>query len=84
MIYSVTQVAEMLGCTEEIVAERLIQGDLPGVKYGRGWVIPADALRDRLNEKALAEAKERREPKRVTARRNSPPDLTGYTGMAGR
>lgn len=84
MIYTVTQVSEMLGCTEEVVAERLNQGDLPGVKYGRSWVIPADALRDRLNEKALAEARERREPRRVTARRNTPPDLAGYTGMAGR
>lgn len=83
MIYTVTQVAEMLGCTEEVVAERLNQGDLPGVKYGRSWVIPADALRDRLNEKALTEAKERREPRRVTSKRREPPPLTNYTGMAG-
>ena len=74
MIYTVTQVAEMLGCTEEVVAERLNKGDLPGVKYGRSWVIPADALRDRLNEKALAEAKERREPRRVTSKRREPPN----------
>lgn len=85
MIYTVTQVAEMLGCTEEVVAERLNQGDLPGVKYGRSWVIPADALRDRLNEKALAEAKERREPRRVTSKRREPPriDLGRYAGTYG-
>lgn len=84
MIYSVTQVAVMLGCTEEVVAERLNQGDLPGVKYGRSWAIPADALRERLNEKALAEARERREPKKVVRKRNIPPPLDGYTGVAGR
>lgn len=83
MIYNVTQVAEMLGCTEEVVAERLNQGDLPGVKYGRSWVIPADALRDRLNEKALTEARERREPKQSKRKRNTPPPLEAYTGMAG-
>lgn len=75
MIYNVAQVAELLGCTEEIVAERIHTGDLPGVKFGRSWVIPEEALRARLNEKALAEAKERREPKRIVRKRKEPPKL---------
>lgn len=75
MIYNVTQVAEMLGCTEEIVAERLNNGDLPGVKFGRSWIIPADALRDRLNQKAMEEARDRREPKRIMSKRRTPPTL---------
>jgi excisionase family DNA binding protein len=76
MIYNVTQVAQLLGCTEEIVAERINSGDLPGVKFGRSWVIPADALRERLNQKALEEARERREPKRVQSKRREPPRLS--------
>ena len=61
MIYNVTQVADLLGCTEEIVVERINAGELPGAKFGRGWVIPADALRVRLNEIALEHAKTRRQ-----------------------
>lgn len=72
MIYNVTQVAELLGCTEEIVAERINTGDLPGVKFGRSWVIPEEALRSRLNEKALQEAIDRREPRRVMGARRKP------------
>jgi excisionase family DNA binding protein len=86
VIYNVAQVAELLGCTEEIVAERINNGDLPGVKFGRSWVIPADALRERLNQKALEEARDRREPKRILRKRKKPPELPpgpGFTGMAG-
>ncbi len=61
MIYNVAQVAYLLGCTEEIVVERINAGDLPGAKFGRGWVIPADALRVRLNEIALEHARTRRQ-----------------------
>lgn len=77
MIYNVAQVAELLGCTEEIVAERINSGDLPGVKFGRSWVIPADALRERLNQKALEEARDRREPNRImgSSRRKPIPPL---------
>jgi excisionase family DNA binding protein len=61
VIYNVAQVADLLGCTEEIVVERINAGELPGAKFGRGWVIPADALRVRLNEIALEHAKNRRQ-----------------------
>lgn len=61
MIYNVAQVADLLQCTEETVVERINAGELPGAKFGRGWVIPADALRVRLNEIALEHAKTRRQ-----------------------
>jgi len=54
-------VATMLDCTEATVEDRLRDGTLPGLKLGRGWRIPADALADRLRELALAEAEKRRE-----------------------
>jgi excisionase family DNA binding protein len=72
MIYSVAQVAEMLGCTQEIVVERIYAGELPGAKFGRGWVIPADALRVRLNEIALEHAKARRQGPSPIRRRPAP------------
>jgi excisionase family DNA binding protein len=61
VIYNVSQVAELLECTEETVVERINAGELPGAKFGRGWVIPADALRVRLNEIALEHASQRRQ-----------------------
>lgn len=53
---TVEQVAEMLLCDKETVAERLNRGDLPGLKFGRSWVIPTAALFQRLNDLALEEA----------------------------
>lgn len=58
--YTVEQAAEILCCAPETVAERIDTGDLPAVKFGRGWIIPAQALDQRLNEIALREAEERR------------------------
>jgi excisionase family DNA binding protein len=78
VIYNVTQVAELLECTEETVVERINAGELPGAKFGRGWVIPADALRVRLNEIALEHAKTRRQgvpPSPVGPRRKPIPAL---------
>lgn len=63
---SVAQVANHLDCSEEKVREALNTGDLPGLKYGRDWIIPADALHQRLVEKALAEAAARRAAKPTT------------------
>lgn len=60
---TVPEVAGELECSEDKVREALNTGDLPGVKYGRDWVVPADALRQRLVEKALTEAAERRAAK---------------------
>lgn len=72
MIYNVAQVADLLGCTEETVVERINAGELPGAKFGRGWVIPADALRVRLNEIALEHAKTRRQGPRPQRRKPIP------------
>lgn len=58
--YTVEQAAEILCCSPETVAERIDTGELPAVKFGRGWIIPAQALDQRLNEIALREAEERR------------------------
>lgn len=59
-ILTVEDLAELFGCDSETVAARLISGDLPGVKVGRGWIVPRQALFERLNEKAHQEASARR------------------------
>lgn len=58
--YTVAQAAELLECTPETVVERITAGQLPAVKFGRGWIIPAQALDQRLNELALQQAELRR------------------------
>lgn len=59
-ILTIETVAELLHCDEKTVAERLLSGDLPGAKFGRGWIVPAQALFQRVNELAVEEAAARR------------------------
>lgn len=59
--YTIPEVAQILLCDEETAASRVIQGDLPGIKFGRSWVIPVQAFFQRLNELALEEAETRRQ-----------------------
>ncbi len=60
-------VAEMLLCDEITVADRLRQGVIPGLKFGRTWIIPAGALLQRLNDIALEESAKRREESAIQA-----------------
>ena len=53
------EAAEMLGCEPETVEERARLGELPGVKFGRKWVFPVEALAFRLNAIALEESARR-------------------------
>lgn len=59
-ILTVDDLAELFACDKETAAARLTSGDLPGVKVGRGWIVPRQALFERLNEKAREEASARR------------------------
>lgn len=59
-ILTVNDLAELFACDKETAAARLTSGDLPGVKVGRSWIIPRQAFFERLNEKALEEAANRR------------------------
>lgn len=57
---TIEQAAEVLQCDTDTAAVRFNSGELPGVKFGRRWVIPAPAFFRRLNELALEEAERRR------------------------
>ena len=61
MIASLAEVAELLGCTEETVVERINAGDIPALRFGRSWVVPRGALEVRINELALEQARSREE-----------------------
>lgn len=64
-ILTTPAVAALLDCEESTVQARAAAGDLPGVKIGRSWVFPEDALMERLNEMARLEAAARRAPPTV-------------------
>lgn len=66
-IYTVEQVAGMLGCSTKTVEDLARRGELAGIKPGGAWVFPGGALVARLDELAAQEAAERRKPGRVLA-----------------
>jgi len=61
-ILTTKHAAELLECSVKTVEERLRAGDLPGLKFGDGWVIPAGAFWLRLDQLALEQAEKRRKP----------------------
>jgi excisionase family DNA binding protein len=54
-----TEMAAALGCTPETVQARALAGELPGVKFGRGWVFPREAVLEALNRAARLQAEAR-------------------------
>ena len=80
------QCAELLQCTEATVEELTRKGELPGVKFGRGWIYVKASLLDYLAQKAMREAEDRRmnirgrmqaapAPISIKPRRQTPPAL---------
>jgi hypothetical protein len=61
-ILSARELADMLDCDVQRVHEAAATGDLPAVKYGRGWIFPTEATFSRLNKKAVEDADARRAP----------------------
>lgn len=83
------EVAELLHCDCGTVEDLLRRGELPGLKLGRSWIIPMDALHQCLNQMALDESEKRRKDRapmrplavfvkpseRKQGRRTEPPKL---------
>lgn len=61
-VFDSAEAATLLRCAISTVEERARKGDLPGLKFGDGWIFPAQALVARLNQLALEEAARRRAP----------------------
>ena len=66
-VLSLHAVAKLLRCAETTVEECARRGELPGLKFGQGWVFPTGALTLRLNELAQEQAAERRKMVRPLA-----------------
>ncbi len=82
-VFASEDLAKMLHCSVTTIDERALRGDLPGLKFGHGWIFPAGALFQRLNELALEEARRRGQPaprpshilRPVEKRKKTPPAL---------
>lgn len=58
-ILGIEELAMRLRCKEEMASTLLAQGVLPGLKFGRSWIVPRHSLLLRLNKLALDQAEER-------------------------
>lgn len=77
------ETADLLDCETRTVEDALRDGKLPGIKLGRSWMIPREALLEVVNELAKQNLAVRMEPAplsiRPTARgrkRVAPPNLS--------
>jgi excisionase family DNA binding protein len=61
-IYTADQAAALMGCSVKTVEDMARRGELPGLKPGGGWIFPAGALAQRLDELAIEQAAKRRAP----------------------
>lgn len=96
-VYTVAEAATILDCTQSSVEAHLRTGRLPGLKFGRSWVIPIEAFNTAINALAINEATAKREglakarqgaivaipivPQPARGRRRPPPDLSPYLAM---
>lgn len=96
-VYTVAEAAAILDCTQSSVEAHLRTERLPGLKFGRSWVIPIEAFNTAINALAISEATAKREgltkarqdaivavqvaPQPRRGRRRPPPDLTPYLAL---
>lgn len=64
-ILTVEDVSQLLHCDTTTVEDKARNGELPGVKIGRSWIFPRDALIDSINELARLEAAARKAGKQA-------------------
>lgn len=69
--YTIEEAAVILDCQPETAVERIVNGDLPGLKFGRSWILPRDAFSQRLNEIALEESARRRKEREARGKASS-------------
>ena len=73
------QCAELLHCTEQRIEELTRSGELPGMKFGRGWIYVKADLLAYIADRARKEAEERRQD--LNARKSVPQLLYGVQHM---
>jgi excisionase family DNA binding protein len=88
-LLTVDQVAELFGCTAETIEQETRERRLPGLKLGRSWRYPREALMRVVNERALAEMQAPAPnvtplPQGRRGRRQSPPQLPAAASRAAK
>jgi excisionase family DNA binding protein len=91
-LLTVDQVAALFDCSTETIEIETREGRLPGLKLGRSWRYPREALMRVLNERAIEEMSRKTppppgvtplpEPRR--GRRQTPPQLPAAASRAAR
>lgn len=81
------ELAELLDCEVSTVEDKLREGKLPGVKFGRSWVCPRSAVLQALHDEAMKNLEAKQPsgqvmsivPKKAPKRRVPPalPELKG-------
>ena len=79
---SAEALAEVLECTLETINSEAARGALPGLKIGRGWIFPTEALEESLNERARREAEKRRQPRASACSPTPSPSPAPTTALA--
>ncbi len=86
-VLTAQDVSIMLECTIDTINAKFASGELPGLKFGRSWVAPTDALIECLN--AMAKKAPKQTPMTSTivvkatadakkSRRKAVPDLPAF------
>lgn len=83
-ILTTDEVADLLQCEPKTVEEHLRGGKLPGVKLGRSWMCPREALLETVNDLARSNLGVSLRPVAIAVRqvtrhgkkRNEPPSVT--------
>jgi excisionase family DNA binding protein len=91
-LLTVEQVASLFDCSCETVELETREGRLPGIKLGRAWRYPREALMKVLNERAIADmGRKTPTPPGVTpmpdtrrGRRQTPPQLPAAASRSAR
>jgi excisionase family DNA binding protein len=76
-LLTVEQAAHFLNCSMLTVERKLRGAQLPGIKYGRSWMIPKAALLTVINEEALAAAMTMLEQRRRANHQQAPATSPG-------
>lgn len=71
------ELAGLLGCEVETLNERAHAGELPGLKFGRSWCFPIDALNTWLCELAIKQARERQDDRTTVIHAANEPEIRG-------
>lgn len=82
-ILNAVQVAELLGCTPETVADHALAGRLPGYKFGTGWIFSSELLVEAVKKMSLAGVEKKvRRPSAVLVETPKRKQLPGFSMLS--